>query len=172
MSRDGSTRSTSRSAGTGGRAGAGKRRWRKLSAFRRLPGPRRRLLVGAALRLLLVDLGLRLLGFARVRRLLARPAAPAPAPGTARERREEAEALAWAVAAAARHHLYPMRCLPRALVLWRFLSRRGIPGELQIGVRTEAGELRAHAWVELDGRPLGEGADVGDLYASLTLPAP
>jgi hypothetical protein len=45
------------------------------------------------------------------------------------------------------------RCLARSLVLLSMLSRRGLGGELIIGVRT-APSFGAHAWVELDGRPL------------------
>jgi hypothetical protein len=45
------------------------------------------------------------------------------------------------------------RCLTRSLVLSSLLSRRGTTGSIVIGVRP--GEsFGAHAWVELDGRPL------------------
>lgn len=45
------------------------------------------------------------------------------------------------------------RCLTRSLVLSSLLSRRGTKGAIVIGVRP--GEsFGAHAWVELDGRPL------------------
>lgn len=146
--------------------------WRKLRKLSQLPGQQRRLVARAAAWLLAVDVGLRVLGFARVRRLLAgRPATPSDA-GAGAGRRGEAEAVAWAVAVAAHHHLYSMRCLTRSLVLHRFLARRGIPSELQIGVRKEGRELLAHAWVECAGRPLGEGADVEERYAALGLPSP
>jgi hypothetical protein len=45
------------------------------------------------------------------------------------------------------------RCLARSLVLLTMLARRGLGGTLIIGVRT-APTFGAHAWVELDGRPL------------------
>jgi hypothetical protein len=45
------------------------------------------------------------------------------------------------------------RCLTRSLVLLAMLGRRGIVGRLVIGVRA-APRFGAHAWVELDGRPL------------------
>jgi hypothetical protein len=45
------------------------------------------------------------------------------------------------------------RCLTRSLVLLTMLARRGIGGTLIIGVRS-APTFGAHAWVELDGRPL------------------
>jgi hypothetical protein len=46
------------------------------------------------------------------------------------------------------------RCLMRSLVLTVLLNRRGIATDLVIGVRTLDDEFGAHAWVELDGRPL------------------
>jgi hypothetical protein len=61
-----------------------------------------------------------------------------------------------AVARAARHHLYPMTCLRRSLVLKWLLSRRGIQTELRIGVRREAENLDAHAWLEYRDTPIGE----------------
>jgi hypothetical protein len=45
------------------------------------------------------------------------------------------------------------RCLVRAVVLLRLLARRGRRGQIVIGVR-KAGSFGAHAWVELDGRPV------------------
>jgi transglutaminase superfamily protein len=45
------------------------------------------------------------------------------------------------------------RCLVRAVVLLRLLARRGRRGEVVIGVR-KAGSFGAHAWVEVDGRPI------------------
>jgi hypothetical protein len=51
-------------------------------------------------------------------------------------------------------------CLTRALVLIRVLSRRGVRGSLVIGVLpTQAAQLSAHAWVELDDIPLLRPAD-------------
>ena len=49
------------------------------------------------------------------------------------------------------------RCLMRSLVLTRLLARRGIATSLVVAVRVEGG-FGAHAWVELDGRPLLEPA--------------
>ena len=60
------------------------------------------------------------------------------------------------------------QCLPRSLVLWHFLRNRGIPTEIRLGVsRLADGNLSAHAWVELDGLPLNDGADVFERYAAL-----
>jgi hypothetical protein len=110
--------------------------------------------------LLAADLGLRLLPFRRLESLL-----------TPRPRGEEDEGavgrLVWATAAAARHHLYPMRCLPRALCLRWLLGRHGIRADLRIGVARHEARLDAHAWVEREGRPVGEGPGVADRFAPL-----
>lgn len=149
---------------------------RRLASLRRLSRAERGLLLSAAVWLPCVDLGLRAAGFARVRRWLgaARPdeerrtrgrSAPLPP-----ERRAEAERVARMVAIAARHHLYPMTCLRRALVVERLLARRGVPAELRIGVRKGEEGFRAHAWIECGGRPLFEPEAVEERYASLALP--
>ncbi|HEY2291791.1 MAG TPA: lasso peptide biosynthesis B2 protein [Thermoanaerobaculia bacterium] len=110
--------------------------------------------------LLAADLGLRAFPFARVERWLS----PAISP-----RIDEAATgrLVWATEAAARHHLYSMRCLPKALCLRWLLGRHGIESELRIGVARQDGGLAAHAWVERQGRPVGESARVEDRFAPL-----
>jgi hypothetical protein len=47
------------------------------------------------------------------------------------------------------------RCLTQSLVLLALLARRGVAADLVIAVRPNADpSLDAHAWVEVDGRPL------------------
>jgi hypothetical protein len=111
--------------------------------------------------LLLADLGLRLLSFPQVERLFA---------AARRKRRGNEELmgrLVWATAAAARHHLYDMRCLPRALCLRWLLGRHGIESDLRIGVSRQDEGLDAHAWVEWQGRPVGEDPAVARRFAPL-----
>ncbi len=75
--------------------------------------------------------------------------------------------LVWATEAAARHHLYPMRCLPKALCLRWLLGRHGMASELRIGVARQEEGLAAHAWVERQGRPVGEPSGVEDRFGPL-----
>jgi len=49
-------------------------------------------------------------------------------------------------------------CLPRSLLLYRELSRRGADPHLVIGFADASRALAGHAWVTLDGQPLGESA--------------
>jgi hypothetical protein len=52
------------------------------------------------------------------------------------------------------------------LTLWWLLRRRGIDGELRIGVRKVAGQFQAHAWLEYCGAVLNDRADVSQRFAS------
>jgi hypothetical protein len=51
-------------------------------------------------------------------------------------------------------------CLERCLLAYRFLAQVGAEPELECGVRRVGGELRGHAWIVVDGRPLAH-ADEG-----------
>ncbi|HEX7185269.1 MAG TPA: lasso peptide biosynthesis B2 protein [Thermoanaerobaculia bacterium] len=99
----------------------------------------------------IASLGLRWLPFARMERLLT---------PVQKGRRSSDDCVVarcvWATAAASRHHLKRMTCLPRALGLRWLLGRAGFAADLRIGVRREGDQLLAHAWVELDGQPVGE----------------
>ena len=129
---------------------------------RRLTRQERRLLSAAWLTLAVAPLALALVPFRRLRGW-------AEGGTTSRRRADTAtpERVAALVEAAARHHLYPMRCLPQALCLRWLLGRLGIAAELRIGVERRRGDLRAHAWVERDGRPVGEDFRVADRFAPL-----
>ncbi|MFL6232409.1 MAG: lasso peptide biosynthesis B2 protein [Thermoanaerobaculia bacterium] len=110
--------------------------------------------------LLAADLGLRAFPFPRVERWLS------PVLSSTAEEREVGR-LVWATEAAARHHLYPMRCLPKALCLRWLLGRHGIESDLRIGVARQEDGLAAHAWVERQGRPVGEDPRVEERFAPL-----
>lgn len=58
------------------------------------------------------------------------------------------------------------RCLPRALLLAALLRRRGIAADLWLGARV-GGDFDAHAWVEIDGAPINEAADLEAQYRRL-----
>lgn len=125
----------------------------ELNAWRALGREDRGSFVRAWAYLLAADLALRVLPIPRVETLLRRLGG--------RSRREgDICRLARLVGAASRHHLWPMACLPRSLALQALLRRHGIETDLRIGVRREAGGLRAHAWIEQAGSPVGEPADV------------
>src|ERR1700734_1149384 len=57
--------------------------------------------------------------------------------------------ISWAVENLGARHWMNALCLPRALAAHAMLRRRGIASRLCLGVAREAGELGAHAWVEI-----------------------
>ncbi len=136
--------------------------------FVRLPAAERRLLVKAALLFSAIRLGLWLLPFETVRRLLAKVA---EAPTGFRETdRSSADRIIWAVEAASRHLPGARTCLPQALAAQVLLARRGHPALLRIGVvKGEKGHLEAHAWLESRGRIVIGGSEL-DRYTPLAAP--
>lgn len=77
-----------------------------------------------------------------------------------------AERLAWIVLVASAYGPWPANCLHRAVCLTWYLHRRGLVGELRIGVRQgDDRPLDFHAWVEHDGNVLGDRRDVTSRYA-------
>jgi hypothetical protein len=104
------------------------------------------LVLQSFLLLLVVDLGVRLVGVLPIlrfirRRFRKRESASVPTS-------PELNRLQQAVSCAARHHLYPMRCLPQSLALAWLLARRGLHTDLRFGTRRGDGKLEAHAWLE------------------------
>jgi len=70
-----------------------------------------------------------------------------------------AQAIARLVGVASSRVPFRVACLHRSIVLWQLLRREGIPCELRLGARTDAGPFEAHAWVECGGAALGERPD-------------
>lgn len=80
---------------------------------------------------------------------------------------DKVQHVQWLVRVAAGHHLYLMRCLRQSLVLQWLLARQDIVTDLQFGVQKEAGKLRAHAWLEYDGRPIGQPHNIAECFVAL-----
>jgi hypothetical protein len=47
-------------------------------------------------------------------------------------------------------------CFQRSLLLYRLLSRSGANPRLVIGFRRQGNGVEGHAWVKVDGRPIGD----------------
>jgi hypothetical protein len=135
----------------------------KLQAWRSLSPEDRGSLVRAWACLFIARAALPVLPLPRVESLLER------LPGGSRGVALPAARLARLIDIAARHHLLPMTCLPRSLALKALLRRQGDEASLRIGVRREAGGLRAHAWIERAGEPVGERAATTRVFAPLML---
>lgn len=119
------------------------------------------------LRLVIIRLALRLLGYRRCFAILSRlipPRSDASQPDI-----PAASALARRIDAAAANRwwtrLYRPACLERSLLLWWLLSRRHLHPTLRFGAASSGGVASAHAWVELDGVVLSDTPDVASRYA-------
>lgn len=117
----------------------------------------------SALALLAVRARLKLRGFGPSV-AWARRAGDRPARGRLAEAEVERAAYHVAVAAA----FFPGRavCLEQSLALYVLLRRRGVPAELRVGVQVYP--FYAHAWVELDGRPVNEDPETVARFRPLT----
>ena len=135
---------------------------RHLAQFRALSQVEQRTLLTAAACMPIFWLGLRVLGLPRLQARLERAKKPVCPAITLTEIR----ALGELVYIAARHTLGPRTCLTRSLLLGWLLRRRGVESQLRIGVRLTQGVLDAHAWVECEGVPVNDRANVSAQFAS------
>jgi hypothetical protein len=122
----------------------------KLRHFVVLSMSDRRLLIAASIRLAMVALALRWLGFRWIdnRMPSARRRGGDPAiQGCARR-------YATWIEVAARYLPLRTRCLARSVTLHWWLRSEGTDSELRIGVAKHGRELAAHAWVEVAGAPV------------------
>jgi hypothetical protein len=128
-----------------------------LRKYRGLAAADRRLLVTSALLLGAVRLGLWLLPFLTVRRLLASMTG-AITPWHDTEQTSIAR-IGWTVTEVSQY--IPMAtCLTQALATQVLLGWQGHAARLRIGVaRSDVGQFQAHAWVECQGRVVIGGAD-------------
>jgi Transglutaminase-like superfamily len=121
---------------------------RKLSKFVRLQQRDRGLLFKTVLLLAAVKLGLALLPFQTLRRLLAKLSQRLPP-----QRPLSVAKAIWAIEVASRYMPGGAKCLVRALATQVLLARQGYATQLRIGVaKGDRDRLEAHAWVESQGR--------------------
>jgi len=100
------------------------------------------------------DLALRHLGFARSVAIAKRLAGSQPGENTSPE---TVEAVMRRVISASTFYPGRAECLEQSLVAYVLLRRRGVPVQLRLGVQPYP--FRAHAWIELNGRPISEADD-------------
>ncbi len=146
--------------------------WIKWRRFWRLPAPERGYVLRAMVFLPLTEIGLRVIGFRRLKQLIEQ-VSPSPAlpqiPESADELRMT-ERITGAARAAERNVFGKPNCLERSLTLWWLLRIAGIDGELHIGARKNDSQFEAHAWVELRGVILNDSPDIHQHYARFDAP--
>jgi hypothetical protein len=122
-----------------------------------LPPEDRRTIIALVAALPLVDLSIRLAGLKRTQAWLCwltRNVATRTIDGA---QMPSAHRLAELANIVGTHGPYTARCLPQALLVQYRLRRRGLSTELRIGATNRTTQtIEAHAWVELDGVPLGQ----------------
>lgn len=111
------------------------------------------LVLRASADLVRIDFDLRRKGYRKIiAELDQRPASESPVVQPRDVRR--ARRYARRIDLASRFSLGRAQCLHRSLVLHHWLRFEGMPSELQIGVRKDGQQIKAHAWVELRGYPV------------------
>ncbi len=137
----------------------------RLSQWRRLGRDERRTLVLATAMVPAMHVTVRVVGFNRLERWIARTS-----PHRAFTGESSARALRLSVVSINRVKRYSMfrgNCLSQSLALCRILRRRGLQPSLRLGVRLADRKFDAHAWVELDGRVLNDSQDVHTRFTPL-----
>jgi hypothetical protein len=129
---------------------------RKIRKFLNLSSTEQRLLIRAWILLGVIRLGLELFPFSTLRKLLNR--LKSIMGGFEKEFSEQQ--LVWSVAVVSRY-ITKATCLAQALTAQFLLQQAGHQACLHIGVTdSEEGRLKAHAWVESQGRILMGGFDL------------
>jgi hypothetical protein len=130
-----------------------------------LPATDQRLLAKSILLLGTIRLGLWLLPFRTVRRLLTRMTCRTTTLPEAEQ--ISVERVAWAVAVTSQY-IPAATCLTQAIATQVLLGRQGHAACLRIGVAySAAGQFQAHAWVEYQGRVVIGGTDAPLRYTPL-----
>ncbi|MCA1992894.1 MAG: lasso peptide biosynthesis B2 protein [Coleofasciculus sp. S288] len=125
---------------------------RRLRKLLRLSGSDRHLLIATLGLLGAIRLGLWLLPFRTLLRLLAKVSQPTSKSGQVKNQTSVGK-IVWAVNAVSRYMPGGVKCLARALTTQVLMSRHGHSPELRIGVaKGEGGNLEAHAWIEHQGQ--------------------
>jgi Transglutaminase-like superfamily len=140
---------------------------RAWQGFRRMNGISRGVALQATIALAATWVALRAIGFRRWKAVLVR-LMPRPLPAAAPmdpSQTETAREIARILEATSRHLTFHSSCLEQSLALWWLLGWRGIPADLRIGARKEAGRFEAHAWVESGSTAL---SDAGDEHTHFT----
>jgi hypothetical protein len=79
----------------------------------------------------------------------------------------KAEHVLGLVAKAAHHGFYKANCLRRAITAWWLLRTYGFLPDIRFGAKKNGSTLAAHAWIEINGRAIGESADLLTTYPVL-----
>lgn len=138
---------------------------KQLLKFWQLPSRDRQILINAFILLVLVRLGLLFLPFQRLHQLLTRISHVKPKSHILAS--PTIDNIVKAVNISTRYMPGGSKCLARAFTTQVLMSRWGYIPQLKIGVtKGEQGQLKAHAWVESQGRVvIGNLSNLSDFIA-------
>ncbi len=121
-----------------------------LRRFLRLKGADQRLLIKVSILMGFIRVGLRLVSFQTLYRLLN--GSSLSTPDRRPDPRINQQKIGWAVNAAGKYSLGDNSCLTQALTGLILLNRHGHDAKLRLGVMKDPAKgISAHAWVECDG---------------------
>jgi len=132
-----------------------------LRSFLRLDQKQKRTVLVAAMMLVATRVGLRLLGFRAWRKFLGSFGDRLATERVCEASFGRALAIARMQSSAERHLFFRPSCLEHSLVLHWMLRREGIAAAMRIGGRKQSGQFEAHAWIEVNGIPLGSAGTDG-----------
>jgi Transglutaminase-like superfamily len=137
-----------------------------LSQLLRLSAEELSLLVRFKFQIAAIRLSLRWMAIAQIERRSAINVAR-KATNVDRQREARIRQCVRLVDIAARRGPIKGSCLVRSIVLKRALAQIGVKSELRIGVdKSRDREFAAHAWLELNGQPINDRADVHEHFAA------
>lgn len=134
-----------------------------------VPWRDRMLIFQSVLLLPVLDWGLTLLGYARVRGGLEKisPLQTSHMHCLEPEMLQRAREIARIVAIGAEHGLYKATCLRRSVLVWWFLRQEGIQSRICFGVRLNNQQLEAHAWVEVQDTVINDSSEIRSIFRVL-----
>ena len=121
-----------------------------------LPPCERWVLLGMMVGLPVISASLWVFGVVRTRRWLERLSSSDALRNAEAADLQSSQRMSRLAEIAGRRGAVPATCLRQSLLVYWLLRRRGFAPELKIGVRKRESLFDAHAWVELQGVPLGQ----------------
>jgi hypothetical protein len=141
---------------------------RIVARFLNLPHAKQMLLIQVVALLGAIRLGVWLVPFGTIRRVLGRIARRGSLNSSAEEEATAIARVVQAVETAGRHCPAIATCLTQALAAHVLIGRAGYQSDLRIGItRDDRGKFVAHAWLENNGKVL-----IGDIGLSNYAPMP
>lgn len=142
--------------------------WKAFQRYRALDPEARALFRRAVFLMPRISMSLQVRGFQKTQGALRKQLSTTTLefPNAGGDAQRAVQATCRMVRAGARYGLVRPTCLVESLTLWYLLRRQNLPATLRIGVRKDATEFEAHAWVESEGTALNQPTEPHQHYAA------